>query len=54
MKKYSVSAETRKRILKNWIVEGKNKNEAVKIFRQKANIGVSKLSNLITELISPT
>jgi hypothetical protein len=47
MKTYSISAETSRRILENWIVEAKNKTEAVKLFRQKANIGASKISHLV-------
>jgi hypothetical protein len=47
MKTYSVSAETSRRILENWIVEAKNKAEAVKLFRKKANIGASKISHLV-------
>jgi hypothetical protein len=47
MKTYSISAETSRRILDNWIVEAKNKAEAVKLFRQKANIGASKISHLV-------
>jgi len=50
MKTYSVSAETSTRILKNWIVEAKDKNDALYAFRNKANLGNRKISHLkITE-----
>jgi len=46
MKTYNVSAEISTRILKNWIIEAKDKDDAVKAFRIKANIGVSKITKL--------
>jgi myo-inositol-hexaphosphate 3-phosphohydrolase len=46
MKTYNISAETNTRILKNWIIEAKNKDDAVNAFRTKANIGVSKITKL--------
>ena len=50
MKTYSVSAETSTRILKNWIVEAKDKDDAFDVFKNKSNLGCGKISNLkITE-----
>jgi len=50
MKTYIIDAETRLRILKNWIVEARNKTESLAVFKDKANIGTTKLLRIkITE-----
>jgi len=46
MNTYSISGETSVRILKNWIVEAKDKDEALEVFKKKANIGICKISHL--------
>jgi len=50
MKTYIIDAETSLRILKNWIIEARDKTESLAVFKDKANIGSTKILRLkITE-----
>lgn len=46
MKKYSVSAETSKRIFKNWMIKANTKNKAILLFAGKVNRNANELKNI--------